>query len=283
MRARCDEEEEEEEEEEGSSLPRPSPCGLGSEERPQLHRKTREQEGEGGGGGGGEDEPPRPHKRSTPRPSAPTLLFHPKQGTFVMHRVPTLENISRGNATTSSLSPMSCFHPLTFFFFFFFFFFFLKAASVFTENFSDPRRLGSGSFGTVFDAKYALNGQRYAVKIFNRKGDSETKNEVAQVSFLQAHPHPNCLTYFFAWTDKKFDEYGIVTEMCTGGSLKVLLHAQLLSEARVWQVFLDLLHGLAHIHANNLRHLDIKPENLFLTGNGVLRIGDFGLASHVNE
>lgn len=128
---------------------------------------------------------------------------------------------------------------------------------MFSEHFSEPRRLGSGSYGTVYDATYCANGLRYAVKIFNRKGDRETKNEVKQVSFLQSHPHPNCLTYYFAWSDKKFDEYGIVTELCTG-SLKALLHAEVLPEERVWEIFLDLLNGIAHIHANGLRHLDIK-------------------------
>jgi hypothetical protein len=163
---------------------------------------------------------------------------------------------------------------------FFFFFFFRLVNSVFSENFSDARRLGSGSFGTVYDAMYH-NKKRYAVKILSRKGDSDTQNEVAQVSFLQERPHRNCLCYFFAWSDKKFDEYGIVTEMCGGGSLKALLHTQMLSEARVWEIFVDLLHGIAHIHTNNLRHLDLKPENLFITQEGVVKIGDFGIASPV--
>jgi serine/threonine protein kinase len=141
--------------------------------------------------------------------------------------------------------------------------------------------LGVGSYGTVYDVKYALNGKRYAVKLFSRKGSDETENELRQVNFLQDHPHINCLHYYFAWTDKKFDEFGIVTELCAMGSLKSILDSRCLKEKDIWNFFLDTLKGLEHIHSHSLRHLDIKPENLFVTNSGRVRIGDFGVASPI--
>lgn len=69
--------------------------------------------------------------------------------------------------------------------------------------------------------------------------------------------------------------------MCERGSLKSELAASALSEQQVWDYFIDLLHGLDHIHGNRLRHFDIKPENLFVTADRVLRIGDFGVASPI--
>ena len=71
------------------------------------------------------------------------------------------------------------------------------------------------------------------------------------------HPDPSDCPDALVGYWPKFDEYGIVTELCTG-SLKALLHAEVLPEERVWEIFLDLLNGIAHIHANGLRHLDIK-------------------------
>jgi len=39
------------------------------------------------------------------------------------------------------------------------------------------------------------------------------------------------------------------------------------------------LQGLQHIHSSGVIHLDLKPANIFVTGEGKLRIGDFGMAT----
>ena len=40
--------------------------------------------------------------------------------------------------------------------------------------------------------------------------------------------------------------------------------------------FLQVLRGLAHIHANSLIHRDLTPANIFITHDGSFKIGDFG-------
>ena len=42
--------------------------------------------------------------------------------------------------------------------------------------------------------------------------------------------------------------------------------------------FLQVLRGLAHIHANSLIHRDLTPANIFITHDGSFKIGDFGLS-----
>lgn len=41
--------------------------------------------------------------------------------------------------------------------------------------------------------------------------------------------------------------------------------------------------GIKHIHLHNLLHLDIKPANIFLTEEGYLKIGDFGLVHQLGD
>jgi len=42
--------------------------------------------------------------------------------------------------------------------------------------------------------------------------------------------------------------------------------------------FVDIMHGLAHLHKNHIAHRDLKPENILLDSRGIAKIGDFGVA-----
>ena len=55
-----------------------------------------------------------------------------------------------------------------------------------------------------------------------------------------------------------------------------------LTEPEVRFFLLQLIKGLQYVHANQIVHRDLKLDNLFLTENMVLKIGDFGLASRFN-
>ena len=50
-------------------------------------------------------------------------------------------------------------------------------------------------------------------------------------------------------------------------------------EATVWKIAHDVANGLEHIHSCGLVHLDIKPANILIDNKGILKIGDFGMAT----
>ncbi len=52
-----------------------------------------------------------------------------------------------------------------------------------------------------------------------------------------------------------------------------------LTEDQIWRILGDLTQGLYHIHSKGIAHLDMKPGNIFISENGILKIGDFGLAA----
>ena len=57
----------------------------------------------------------------------------------------------------------------------------------------------------------------------------------------------------------------------------------LLAERDVWRFASDVASGLAHCHVHGVLHLDIKPENVFISSNGCYKIGDFGVAWIANR
>ncbi|KAF4536628.1 Protein kinase [Lasiodiplodia theobromae] len=75
----------------------------------------------------------------------------------------------------------------------------------------------------------------------------------------------------------------IQTEYCENGNLKTFLSETgdkaRLDDFRIWKILLELSSGVKHIHDSGFIHLDLKPANVFIDWEGVLKIGDFGLAS----
>ncbi|KAJ5368804.1 uncharacterized protein N7496_008564 [Penicillium cataractarum] len=75
----------------------------------------------------------------------------------------------------------------------------------------------------------------------------------------------------------------IQTEYCEEGSLDVFLaQAGLkarIDDFRIWKILLELALGLKHIHDKGFIHLDLKPANVLVTFEGVLKIADFGMAT----
>lgn len=67
-------------------------------------------------------------------------------------------------------------------------------------------------------------------------------------------------------------------EYCVYDLKRLLIEVPKLEIGLAKIFFQDLLNGLSYIHENNIIHRDIKSENLLITSEGVLKIGDLGSA-----
>lgn len=82
--------------------------------------------------------------------------------------------------------------------------------------------------------------------------------------------------------DQSGDIESILMEYCPGQDLhSVICSRKLLPEAEAKVYFTALIRALGECHRNNIVHLDIKPENCFITESGELKLGDFGFSQHV--
>ncbi|KAI4186781.1 MAG: hypothetical protein L6R41_003258 [Letrouitia leprolyta] len=90
------------------------------------------------------------------------------------------------------------------------------------------------------------------------------------------------LQLFDSWEDK--GHLYIQTEFCEEGSLDMFLdqvgRKARLDDFRIWKILLELSLGLKHVHDSGFIHLDLKPANILVTFEGVLKLADFGMAAH---
>uniref|UniRef100_UPI00398F50D3 serine/threonine-protein kinase Nek3 isoform X2 n=1 Tax=Pristiophorus japonicus TaxID=55135 RepID=UPI00398F50D3 len=145
--------------------------------------------------------------------------------------------------------------------------------------------IGEGSFGRALLVQAHNDSQQYVMKeIHLSKDPSGLQRSRREAILLAKMKHPNIV----AFTDS-FEADGhlyIVMEYCDGGDLtqKLLQRKEkLFPEETVLNLFVQICLGMKHIHDKRVLHRDIKSKNIFLTKNGVIKLGDFGSAHLLNS
>lgn len=148
-------------------------------------------------------------------------------------------------------------------------------------SFQRGRNVGSGGFGTVFQAILS-DGTLAAVKelkmdMTNLKA---IDREVSIMSNLP--PHPNCVRYFGSRHSRH--HYYIIMEYISGGSIYSLRQSVGRFRESIFQRYAYMvLLGLAHIHSHGIIHRDIKGANVLLDERGCAKIVDFGCCKDLNQ
>ncbi len=153
------------------------------------------------------------------------------------------------------------------------------------DRYAIIRTLGEGGMANVYLAYDTILDRNVAVKVLRGDLANDDKfvrrfqREALSASSLN---HPNIVEMYDVGEDD--GQYYIVMEYVEGKTLKQLLKKRgSLTITEVIDIMSQITDGMAHAHDSYIIHRDIKPQNIMILENGLIKITDFGIAMAMNS
>ncbi|WP_312650007.1 Stk1 family PASTA domain-containing Ser/Thr kinase [Proteiniclasticum sp.] len=150
------------------------------------------------------------------------------------------------------------------------------------KRYEITEKIAQGGMSVVYKA-LDLNLNRYdAVKVLKEEFTSNDeilerfKQEANAVAFLS---HPNIVNIYNVGSEGKI--HYIVMEYVKGKTLKEIIREKgILSNEEMLNYSYQIARALESAHTNNIIHRDIKPQNIIITKDDLVKVTDFGIAKH---
>jgi eukaryotic-like serine/threonine-protein kinase len=140
-------------------------------------------------------------------------------------------------------------------------------------------RLGSGGMGEVWRGRDSRDGTDVAIKVLSQESTRDPdrmKRFATEARAASGLVHPNILA-IHAIGESEHGPY-LVTEFVDGDTVRSLLGQGTIPVRRAVDIATQAAEGIGQAHAAGIAHRDVKPENLMVRRDGVVKILDFGLA-----
>lgn len=151
------------------------------------------------------------------------------------------------------------------------------------EKYKILKQLGSGTFGSVCQAKNINTGEVVAIKELKEQFSSWSRCvELSEVKALAKLNHPNIVKLLEVI--KQNNKLYLVFEYMDRNILQLIniqRERRAANDIEVRNIMFQTLQGLYFMHKSGYFHRDIKPENI-LEFKGTVKLADFGLAKSVN-
>lgn len=140
-------------------------------------------------------------------------------------------------------------------------------------------KIGEGTYGVVYKARDKNTKELYALKKIRLESEDEgiPSTAIREIALLKELQHPNIVRiHDVIHTNKKlilvfeyidYDLKKFLQSFDKGIDMKI-----------VKSLLYQLVRGIAHCHQMRVLHRDLKPQNLLVSKEGILKLGDFGLA-----
>ena len=166
------------------------------------------------------------------------------------------------------------------------------------DKFSDfeiLQPLGRGNFANVIKVCSLINHRIYAMKILDLENNDNASQEDKEkyynneIELITKLNHQNIVKYYKSFTEN--NKIYIIMEYFDNGDLESYIKALKLyngkdenkNKAEIWNIFYQCMAGLNYLHSMGVIHRDIKPQNIFMTKNKIIKIGDFGVSAKFKD
>ncbi|CAN6343747.1 unnamed protein product [Urochloa humidicola] len=156
-----------------------------------------------------------------------------------------------------------------------------------TNNFTE--KLGQGGSGSVYRGFLMEMNHDVAIKKLSKRSSQGRNEYTSEVKIISRLWHRN-VVQLIGWCHERHDELLLVYELMPNGSLDTHLHSNAGAAVLPWprrhDIVLGLGSALLYLHQDCgqcVLHRDIKPSNIMLDASFTAKLGDFGLARHVDH
>jgi eukaryotic-like serine/threonine-protein kinase len=140
--------------------------------------------------------------------------------------------------------------------------------------------IGAGGMGEVYEALDPRLDRRVAIKVLAphllSRPDALARFE-REARLVASLSHPNVVAIFDIGVDDEARRF-VVTELLEGDTLRGRLGEGPIPWRNALEMIIAVCNGLEAAHSRGIVHRDVKPENVFLTLDGQIKVLDFGLA-----
>ena len=154
---------------------------------------------------------------------------------------------------------------------------------VLNDRYEIIEKIGSGGMAEVYKAKDRVLRRNVAIKILKEEyvNDENIIKSFKQESMAVATlNHKNIVNIYDTGEDSNI--YYIVMELVEGTTLdKMIKERKILEISEVVNISLQICEALEHAHNEKIVHRDIKPHNIIIKKNNIVKVADFGIAKAV--
>ena len=134
--------------------------------------------------------------------------------------------------------------------------------------------LGSGGFGTVYLAEDTWIDKKVAIKVPHRQ-NVDFGDLLREPRLLASLNHPNIVSILTA--EKQSNLFFIVMEYVPGDTLEAVIERDgTLDLARALDYTCQICNAVDHAHKQGVIHRDLRPGNVLVTDQGLIKVADFG-------
>lgn len=147
------------------------------------------------------------------------------------------------------------------------------------------RKIGEGGMSIVYEANDIISKKQVAIKIIKDDMMSNAINlsrfeREARAAASLSHPNIVRVVSLGTYEGRPY----MANEYINGKNLREVLDVRgHFTPLEACDIMYQLTSAIIHAHEHNVIHRDIKPQNVYLTSDGTIKLGDFGIATFENS